>query len=39
LVVRLLKQAFQDRYGSVDDDAVIKITGKADKPLELIRRY
>jgi type I restriction enzyme R subunit len=39
LVVKLLKEAFQDRYGSVDDDAVIKITGKADKPLELIRRY
>lgn len=39
LVVRLLKQALQDRYGSVDDDAVIKITGAADKPLQLIRRY
>jgi type I restriction enzyme R subunit len=26
-------------YGSVDDDAVIKITGTADKPLQLIRRY
>ena len=39
LVVDLLKQAFRDRYGSVDDDAVIKITGAADKPLQLIRRY
>src|SRR5205085_12598069 len=39
LVVALLKQAFQDRYGSVEDDAVMKITGAADKPLQLIRRY
>lgn len=39
LVVKLLKEAFQAQYGSVDDDAVIKITGNADKPLQLIRRY
>lgn len=39
LVVDLLKQAFKKQYGSVDDDAVIKITGAADKPLQLIRRY
>lgn len=39
LVVDLLKQAFRDHYGSVEDDAVIKITGTADKPLQLIRRY
>ena len=39
LVVHLLKQAFEQHYGSVDDDAVIKITGAADKPLQLIRRY
>lgn len=39
LVVMLLKQAFQDRYGGVDDDAIIKITGTADQPLHLIRRY
>jgi type I restriction enzyme R subunit len=39
LVVDLLKQAFQAQYGSVDDDAVIKITGAADKPLQLIRRF
>ncbi len=39
LVVDLLKQAFAAQYGSVDDDAVIKITGTADKPLQLIRRY
>jgi type I restriction enzyme R subunit len=39
LVVALLKVAFAERYGSVDDDAVIKITGAADKPLQLIRRF
>lgn len=39
MVADLLKQAFAGRYGSVDDDAVIKITGAADKPLHLIRRY
>jgi type I restriction enzyme R subunit len=39
MVVDLLKTAFADRYGTVDDDAVIKITGAADKPLQLIRRF
>lgn len=39
MVVNLLKIAFKQQYGSVDDDAVIKITGAADKPLQLIRRY
>lgn len=39
LVVDVLKTAFQAQYGSVEDDAVIKITGNADKPLELIRRF
>jgi type I restriction enzyme R subunit len=39
LVVTLLKTAFHKRYGTVDDDAVIKITGTADKPLQLIRRF
>jgi type I restriction enzyme R subunit len=39
LVVDLLKKAFAKQYGSVEDDAVLKITGAADKPLELIRRY
>ena len=33
------KDAFETVYGSVDDDAVLKITGAADKPLQLIRRY
>jgi type I restriction enzyme, R subunit len=39
LVVTLLKTAFKKVYGTVDDDAVIKITGAADKPLQLIRRF
>ncbi len=39
LVVDLLKMAFATQYGSVEDDAVLKITGAADKPLQLIRRY
>ncbi|MBQ0961636.1 type I restriction-modification system endonuclease [Ideonella sp. 4Y11] len=39
LVVDVLKEALEAQYGSVEDDAVIKITGNADKPLELIRRF
>nr|WP_287411912.1 type I restriction-modification system endonuclease [Pseudodesulfovibrio sp.] len=39
MVVDLLKQAFVKQYGSIEDDAVVKITGQADKPLELIRHF
>jgi type I restriction enzyme R subunit len=39
LVVRLLKEAFDDVYGPVPDDTVKKITGAADQPAQLIRRY
>ncbi|MFO0802646.1 MAG: type I restriction-modification system endonuclease [Gemmataceae bacterium] len=39
LVVSLLKKAFVAQYGEVEDDAVMKITGKADKPLKLIKRF
>ena len=39
MVVDLLKKVFEKHYGSVDEDAVKKITGASDKPLELIRRY
>ena len=39
LVVDLLKAAFAAQYAGVEDDAVIKITGAADKPLQLIRRF
>jgi len=38
-VVRLLKEAFDEAYGGIEDDAVMKITGAADKPLDLLRRY
>lgn len=39
MVVQLLKEEFEAVYAGVDDDAVMKITGSADKPLELIRRF
>jgi type I restriction enzyme R subunit len=39
LVVTLLKKAFEDQYGEVEDDAVLKLTGKADKPMKLIKRF
>jgi type I restriction enzyme R subunit len=39
LVVMILKEAFKARYGDVDDDAVVKITGSSDRPLQLIRLY
>jgi type I restriction enzyme R subunit len=39
LVVTKLKEAFKAQYGEVDDDAVVKITGAADQPLQLIRHY
>ncbi|MBZ9715561.1 type I restriction-modification system endonuclease [Deinococcus multiflagellatus] len=38
-VVRLMKAALRDQYGELDEDAVVKITGASDRPLELIRRY
>lgn len=39
LVVDVMKAAFEAQYGSVEDDAVIKITGNADRPLGLIKRF
>ncbi len=39
LVVRLLKDAFAVQYGTIEDDAIVKITGASDKPRERIRRY
>ena len=39
LVERLIQEAFEDLYGPIHDDTVKKITGKADKPLQLIRRF
>ncbi|TSA85488.1 type I restriction-modification system endonuclease [Deinococcus detaillensis] len=38
-VVQLLKDAFREVYGELDDSAVVKITGASDRPLELTRRY
>jgi type I restriction enzyme R subunit len=37
--VDLLKKALETQYGQVDDDAVVKITAAADKPLDKIRHY
>ncbi|WP_345812584.1 type I restriction-modification system endonuclease [Paraburkholderia sp. PREW-6R] len=39
MVVRLLKDAYRAKGIDIDDDAVLKITGASDKPLQLIRRY
>nr|WP_188260218.1 type I restriction-modification system endonuclease [Azospirillum tabaci] len=39
IVVGALKTAFAARYGAVEDDAVVKITGKADQPMQQIRRF
>lgn len=39
MVVRLLKEALAARYGEVEDAAVLKITGAADKPRQLILRF
>lgn len=39
LVVDLLTQALAARYGDVHHDMVAKITGRSDKPGQLIRRF
>lgn len=39
LVVRLLKEAFQERGDNVLDDAIVKITGAIYKPGEMIKRF
>lgn len=39
MVVRILKEAMETRYGKVHDDLVMKITGQSDKPNSLIRRF
>lgn len=38
IVVAKLKDAFAARYGAIEDDAVVKITGKSDQPQHQIRR-
>ncbi|MCS7469563.1 type I restriction-modification system endonuclease [Stieleria sp. ICT_E10.1] len=39
MVVDELKRAFTNQYGAIEDEAVKKITGKSDKPSQLIRRF
>lgn len=39
MVVDILKAELEQYYGEIEDDAVQKITGAADKPLQKIRRY
>lgn len=39
IVVNQLRKTLADLYGGVEDDAVAKITGNADKPLQLIRQF
>ncbi|WP_130859228.1 type I restriction-modification system endonuclease [Gracilibacillus phocaeensis] len=39
LIVRLLKQAFDELYGEVEDQAIKKITGSIDNPSMAIRRF
>lgn len=39
IVVNQFRQILTDLYGSFEDDAIAKITGNADKPLELIRKF
>ncbi|WP_318557115.1 type I restriction-modification system endonuclease [Geobacter anodireducens] len=39
MVVDILKAELETFYGEIEDDAVLKITGAADKPMEKIRRY
>jgi type I restriction enzyme R subunit len=38
-VVEALKEACENYHGEIDDDAIQKITGASDKPLEKIKRY
>nr|MCU0672868.1 type I restriction-modification system endonuclease [Myxococcota bacterium] len=39
LVVRVLREAFEERLGELHTDAILKITGRSDRPRELIRRF
>ncbi len=39
LVVNLLTDALEKRYGPIHDDTVMKITGNTDKPRKLVLRY
>ena len=39
LVVQILKEEFEKEMGEVDDDAIEKITGSIDKPIEMILKF
>jgi len=39
LVVKVLKEEFEKEMGEVDDDAIAKITGSIDKPIEMILKF
>jgi len=39
IVVDQLRLAYQEAFGGIDEEAIAKITGKSDKPLQLIRRF
>ena len=39
LVVRVLREAYEERLGELHTDAILKITGRSDRPRELIRRF
>jgi type I restriction enzyme R subunit len=39
MVVRLLKDSLETRYGPIHDDTVMKITGNTDDPRSLVRRF
>ena len=39
LVVKLLSEALAARYGSIHQDTVVKITGAADRPSQLVRKF
>lgn len=38
-MVDLLKQAFREKYGQLDEHAVVKITGASDRPRALLQQY
>ncbi len=39
LIVKIFKEEFTNYLGKVDDDAIVKITGSIDQPLQMIRKY
>jgi len=39
LIVKILKEEFEELLGELDDDAIAKITGSIDKPGTMIKKY